>query len=102
MRIKFTYMKTGSLFFFVLTCIFAVFDCSAQKKDLSPADYGKWQSLTAADLSPDGSWVAYRIAAEMDNDTLYLVNRVTKKSYKLEFGSTWEFSGDNQWIAYRI
>lgn len=75
---------------------------SAQKKDLVPAEYGKWQSLSYADLSPDGNWVGYRITVEMDNDTLYLKNRTNNKQYKLEFGSQPEFSGDNAWLAYRI
>ncbi|MBC7827007.1 MAG: hypothetical protein H7122_04630, partial [Chitinophagaceae bacterium] len=88
--------------FLLFCCLFAALTGTAQKKDLLPADYGKWQSLNAADLSPDGAWVAYRITVETDNDTLYVVNRDSKKVYKLEFGSTWDFSGDNQWLAYRI
>ena len=73
-----------------------------QKKNLSPDDYGKWQSLGAIDLSPNGEWVAYQITVQEDNDTLYLVNRQTQSTYKLEIASAPEFSKDNQWVAYRI
>jgi hypothetical protein len=73
--------------FLLLSCVlFAAITATAQKKDLQPGDYGKWQTLNAADLSPDGAWVAYRITVEMDNDTLYVANRDSKKIYKLEFG----------------
>ncbi len=72
------------------------------KKDLTPEDYGKWQSLGAVQLSPNGEWIAYQITVQEDNDTLYIVNRASNKSYKLEFGSMPELSRDNQWIAYRI
>ncbi len=72
------------------------------KQNLTPEDYGKWQSLGAIDLSPNGDWVAYQVTVQEDNDTLFVVNRSTNKMYKLEFGSTPEFSKDNQWIAYRI
>ena len=73
-----------------------------QKKNLSPDEYGKWQSLGAIDLSPNGEWVAYQITVQEDNDTMYITNKLTQTTYKLEFASTPEFSKDNQWVAYRI
>lgn len=73
-----------------------------QKKQLTSADYGKWQQMGITDLSPDGNWVGYHIAIQEDNDTVYIVNRKTDKVYKLEFATSFEFSGDNQWVAYRI
>jgi dipeptidyl aminopeptidase/acylaminoacyl peptidase len=74
----------------------------AQKKNLSADDYGKWQSIGASELSPNGNWIAYQIIVQEDNDSLYVVNRSTNKTYKLAFASSPEFSRDNQWLAYRI
>lgn len=74
----------------------------SQKKNLTSADYGKWQSLSSTDLSPNGEWIAWRVVVEEDNDTLYVQNKLTNKLYKLEFASFPEFSKNNQWIAYRI
>ncbi|TAH07432.1 MAG: S9 family peptidase [Sphingobacteriia bacterium] len=73
-----------------------------QKKDLTPTDYGKWQSFGASELSPNGAWIAYQIIVQEDNDTLFVINRTTNKTYKLAFASAPEFSKDNQWMAYRI
>lgn len=73
-----------------------------QKKQLTPSDYGKWQQIGSTDLSPDGNWVGYHISIQEDNDTLYIVNRKTDKVYKLEFATSFEFSGNNLWVAYRI
>jgi dipeptidyl aminopeptidase/acylaminoacyl peptidase len=73
-----------------------------QKKNLTQEDYGKWQSLASNDLSPKGDWVAYQVTVQEDNDTMYVMNRLTNKKYKLEFASSPEFSRDDQWIAYRI
>ncbi len=73
-----------------------------EKKTLMQEDYGKWQSIAAADLSPDGAWCAYQVTVQEDYDTLYVANRMTNKMFKLEFASGAEFSKDNQWIAYRI
>ena len=74
----------------------------AQKKNLTAEDYGKWQSIGASELSPNGSWIAYQITVQEDNDSLFVVNRATNKTYKLAFASSPEFSRDNQWLAYRI
>ncbi len=73
-----------------------------QKKNLTSDDYGKWQAIGANDLSPNGEWIAYQVTVQEDNDTMYVVNRNTNKSYKLEFASNPEFSKDNKWIVYRI
>lgn len=91
-----------------LACIFAfiIFSFSVvvaqQKKNLTSDDYGKWQSIGASEISPNGEWVAYQITVAEDNDTLFVANRNTHKIYKLAFGSSPEFSKDNKWIAFRI
>ncbi len=79
-----------------------VLQTTAQKKDLTPEDYGKWQTLATTGLSPNGEWMMYHVMVQEDNDTLFVVNRNTNKLHKLPFASTPEFSGDNQWLAYRI
>ncbi len=73
-----------------------------QKKNLTPDEYGKWQNIGASELSPDGQWISYQIQVQEDNDTLYVINRSSGKTYKLEFAAAPEFSKDNQWMAYRI
>ncbi len=88
------------LSFLLLVCI--DFTVTAQKKNLTPEDYTKWQSIGATDISPNGDWVAYQVTVQEDNDTMYVLNRVTNKVYKLEFSSAPEFSKDNKWLAYRM
>ncbi len=97
MSIRSTACLLACSFLFITSIINA-----QQKKWLTPDDYGKWQNIGASDLSPNGEWVAYQVTVQEDNDTLYLINRITQKTYKLEFASSPEFSKDNQWIAYRI
>lgn len=87
----------------LLVSIFSFSTTFAQtKKHLTVADYGKWQTLAATDLSPDGEWMLYSITLQEDNDTLFVVNRTSGKTHKLPFASAAEFSDDNQWLAYRI
>ena len=91
------------LFTSLLLSFFFLTSTIAQTKNhLSPEDYGKWQTLAATGLSPNGEWLIYGIAVQQDNDTLYVVNKANNKTYKLEFATGAEFSGDNHWLAYRI
>lgn len=85
-----------------LLLLLAVSGSAQQKKNLTPDDYGKWQTLSYSDISPNGEWIAYLVTSQEENDTLYVVNRLSNKTYKLEFGGTFELSKDNQWIAYQV
>lgn len=82
--------------------LFTTTTLAQTKKHLTPDDYGKWQSLGAIDLSPNGQWALYGITIQEDNDTVYVMNTANNKVHKLEFASLPEFSADNQWVAYRI
>jgi hypothetical protein len=93
---------TTSFFYLCLFCLFTSVITAQSKKYLSPDEYGKWQSLGATAIAPNGEWVAYQITVQEDNDTLFVINKQTQTSYKLEFASSPDFSKDNQWLAYRI
>lgn len=90
-------------FYSLMLCIGISLAATAQqKKDLSPDDYGKWQTLSAPALSANGDWAAYEMKVQEDNDTLYIVNRLSGQRYALEFGTRPEFSEDNKWVAWNI
>lgn len=86
-----------ALLLFVLTTLQA-----QQKKTLTPDDYAKWQLLQPLDLSATGEWIAYMMTRQEDNDTLFVVNRLTSQVYKLEFAGIPQFSRDNQWLACQV
>ena len=90
------------LFTLVLIFQFFVILNAQQKKTLTIDEYGKWQSIGASEISPNGQWIAYQITVAEDNDTLYVTNRSANKVYKLEFSGSPEFSKDNKWVAFRI
>ena len=93
------YRKFACILTFITLSITTIF--AQQKKNLTPDDYGKWQSIGASEISPNGEWVAYQINVAEDNDTLFVTNRNSHKIYKLAFGSSPEFSKDNKWVAFR-
>ncbi|MRG45928.1 prolyl oligopeptidase family serine peptidase [Chitinophaga sp. SYP-B3965] len=88
-----------SLFLLLAVCLTVN---AQQKKDLTPADYAKWQFFAGTTLSENGEWAAYSVGVQEDNDTLYLFNQLTNKRYALEFSTAPSFSKDNQWVAYNI
>ncbi|TAH14540.1 MAG: S9 family peptidase [Sphingobacteriia bacterium] len=96
------YINMQKILSFLFCFIIGAASLLAQKKNLTAEDYGKWQSIGSSELSPNGAWVAYQIIVQEDNDTMYVVNRTTNKTYKLAYSGTPEFSKDNQWLAYRI
>lgn len=82
---------TISFFYTSLFCLFTSVITAQPKKYLSPDEYGKWQSLGATAISPNGEWVAYQITVQENNDTLFVINKRTQTSYKLEFASSRNF-----------
>ena len=86
----------------VLTCCLLVISLAAQKKYLTPDDYGKWQTIGATSFSPNGEWILYQVNVQEDNDSIFVMNRRTNKIHRLPFASSPEFSGDSKWLAYRI
>ncbi|MBC7897196.1 MAG: prolyl oligopeptidase family serine peptidase, partial [Cytophagaceae bacterium] len=69
---------------------------------LTPADYGKWETLGAASLSPDGRWLAYTVA-RVDENTEVRLRRLDRDSaIVLPNASAPVFAANSQWLAYTI
>ena len=73
-----------------------------QKPAITPADYGKWESLGPGELSPDGKWLAHVIQRSSRDDELRLVGLAGGKNHVAAFGANPVFSDDSKWLAYSI
>ena len=74
------------------------------KPTLTPADYGKWETLGAATLSPDGKWLAYEIRRTGGDNELRVAATGAPsgpggKTHVLAFCSAAAFSADSRWLA---
>src|SRR5215813_354107 len=85
----------------------ALFLCASvlaaqQKPAITPADYGKWETLGATVLSADGKWLAAPI--RRSNGTFELrIHPVAGGAAKVaEFGTEPAFSSDSRWVGYAI
>lgn len=74
----------------------------AQKPTLTPADYGKWETLGFATLSPDGRWIAYPITRVNGEDELRIRKLDEDSTRVVAYGSRPTFSDDSRWLAYSI
>jgi len=69
------------------------------KPTLLPADYGKWETLGAGDLSPDGKWLAYEIRRSSGDGELRIAPVAGGKTQVVAFCSSAAFSSDSRWLA---
>src|SRR5579864_4127418 len=80
--------------------IFAASLALAQTKPtLKPADYGRWETLGAATLSPDGHAIAYEIRRVDGDNELRVGTTADSKSKAIAFCNGPAFSADSKWLA---
>ena len=72
------------------------------KRAIRPEDYGAWESLGLAALSPDGRWLAYSIARPDGEGELRLRMLATQATEAVPHGARPQFSKDGKWLAYTI
>jgi len=69
---------------------------------LDEADYGKWERLGGATLSPEGDWMATPIRRMNDNHELRIHHTRQDSTITVAFGRSPSFSADGRWLAYHI
>src|SRR5947207_13057754 len=89
--------QTFRVFAFAATFVFTA--AAQPKPTLKPADYGKWETLGPAALSPDGKWLAHEIRRTDKNDELRVSPAAGGKTQALAFCSSPAFSADSHWLA---
>jgi dipeptidyl aminopeptidase/acylaminoacyl peptidase len=67
-----------------------------------PADYGKWESLAAGALSPNGQWLAYGVNRVNEENELRLGATARDSTVAVSYASAPAFTGDSRWLAYSI
>ena len=86
----------------LLICSLAVVGLAQTKPRLTPAEYGKWETLGATNLSPDGKWLAYGVNRSNRNNELRIVSVAGGEPKIAPFGAQPVFSSDSRWVAYSL
>jgi dipeptidyl aminopeptidase/acylaminoacyl peptidase len=83
----------------LLAISFATAAFAQVKPTLKPADYGKWETLGAATLSPDGKWISHEIRRTDGNNELRVTSVSGGKPVTIAFCSGAAYSFDSHWLA---
>ncbi|MDX1645952.1 MAG: prolyl oligopeptidase family serine peptidase [Longimicrobiales bacterium] len=73
-----------------------------ERPTLTEDDYGKWERLGPATISPDGSWLAVLISRVNDEDELRIHRTDSDSVIVVPYGARPAFSDDSRWLAYAI
>ena len=81
----------------------AVLPLSAQDLPrVAPEDYGRWENLGPALLSPHGDWIAYEVSRVDESEELR-VRRLSEDSARIfPWGGSPGFSPDGGWLAWTV
>lgn len=63
-------------------------------------DYGRWENLGPATLSPDGRWIAYTVTRVDEHSELRLRNVAEDSTRVFQWGTSPAFSPDGRWFAW--
>ncbi|MGQ0649709.1 MAG: prolyl oligopeptidase family serine peptidase [Gemmatimonadaceae bacterium] len=75
---------------------------SQTRPAITAADYGKFESLGSAVLSPDGRWIAYSVSRVDEQSELRLRRLDRDTSIVVPNGTTPVFDASSRWLAYTI
>lgn len=95
-------MKKLLFLFLIAGYAFAGSLYAQDKKPLTFDDYSKWNRITRAGISPDGSWIAYAQQPNGGDDVLFLRHAKTDSLRKVEFANQAVFSENGKWAAYLV
>jgi len=73
-----------------------------QKPTVTPADYGQWESLDGAELSPNGRWLAYGIQRVDEASELRIRSLARDTTRTVPWGSDPRFSADSRWLVWAV
>ncbi|MFC4478966.1 prolyl oligopeptidase family serine peptidase [Flavobacterium chungangensis] len=82
--------------FFILPLVACpILGQAVQKKQLSEADYKEWGELITDQASPDRKWISFRMQYDGREETLYVRNVESLKTYLFPKVTRAEFTSDN-------
>lgn len=93
---------TSRLLYLVLVFVSMSAQTFAQKPTVQPEDYGRWEYLQTATLSPDGAWLAYRIQRVSDETELRFRPLDRDTTRVVLWGESAVFASNSKWLAWQI
>lgn len=86
------------LFVFVIACPLT----GQVKKQLTEVDYKLWSTMETKQLSEKGSWVSYSVHYESSDDTLFVKNTRTLRTFAFPGVADGSFASDNYFLTKEV
>jgi dipeptidyl aminopeptidase/acylaminoacyl peptidase len=93
--------RVGLTLIVCLAAVSALAD-DGKKSPVSPADYGKWETVGLGLLSPDGKWLVHPVTRVDGKNELRIKGLDGDESRAVAFGSAPVFSDDSRRLVYEI
>ncbi len=85
-----------------LLVAFALPAATQQKPTLTPADYGKWETLGATRLAPNGEWIAIALNRVNEENELRVRHTARDEEVRVPFGTQAAFTADSRWVGWLV
>jgi hypothetical protein len=86
----------------VMLVLLPAMAAAQSKPPVKPADFGKWETLGAGVLAPNGQWLAYGITRVNEETELRLRALTRDTTIAIANATGAVFTADSKWIAYSI
>lgn len=83
-------------------CLVPAVLAAQAKQPVTPKDYGRWESLGAGTLSPNGKWLAYAVNRVNEENELRIGGGPRDTTIAVLYGSGPLFTPDSKWLAYAV
>jgi dipeptidyl aminopeptidase/acylaminoacyl peptidase len=96
-------IRTLTRHWLAIAVLSATAPLSAQEKPtLTPDDYGQWERLGRATLSPDGQWLAFAISRVNEENELRIRELDDDSIRTVPFGTGPQFAATSRWLAWNV
>jgi dipeptidyl aminopeptidase/acylaminoacyl peptidase len=75
---------------------------SQERPTIAPEDYGRWENLGRAALSPDGAWLAYGVEMVDEQAELRIRSLERDSMRSVPWGRNPAFAPDGRWLAWAV
>lgn len=93
---------SSSLLLATVICIPSGLATGQSKPGLTPADYGKFESLGAGRPSPDGRWFAYQVSRVDERSELRIADLERDTTRTAAWGSNPRFAASSRWLVWTV
>ncbi|HSJ09262.1 MAG TPA: prolyl oligopeptidase family serine peptidase [Longimicrobiales bacterium] len=84
-------------------CLAVAAPLAAQQKPVpTPADYARWESISLAEISPDGRFFAHVVTRDDGDDELRIRDIARDTTYTFRYATRPTFAPGGRWLAWSV